>query len=121
VAILGRSAGLLLVAAILIAGGLIGESQLVTADWAITGRLPAKGPIVGVTLILYGASIALGFAALVERWWLGAVNLAGAFAVLYLIAASRPINLALAIAYGVAFVVLLAERRRFGVELGPLG
>lgn len=103
-------------ALILIAGGLMGEAQLVVGDFVVTGSLPAKGPIVGVALILYGASVGLGFLLLIGRGWLPAVNLAIVFAALYLIAAGKPLMLALGLAHVVAAAALLAARRRFGIS-----
>ena len=109
-------AAIALAALILIGGGLVGEAQLPVGDFAVTGSLPARGPIVGVAFILYGASVALGFLLLVRWGWLPAVNLAIVFAVLYLIAAAKPLMPALGIAHAIAAVILLLERRRFGIE-----
>lgn len=107
-------------ALILLAGGLVGETQLVVGDFVVTGSLPAKGPIVGVALIVYGASIVLGASLLLGRGWLPAVNLAIVFAILYLIAAAKPLMLALGIAHAVAAALLLWQRRSFGIRFGEL-
>ena len=78
-----RPAGIDAVAAVLVFGGLFGLSQLAIGDFAITGSLPSKGPIVGVAVILYAASAALGILVRTGRGWLGALNLAAVFALIY--------------------------------------
>jgi len=101
-------------AAILVFGGLFGLSQLVGGDFLITGSLPAKDPIVGVALLLDVASVALGFAVRVGRFWLPALNLSGLFAILYLAAMARPIHALLGVSNALAFVILFVHRRWFG-------
>lgn len=109
-----RSAAVDLAAAILVFGGLFGITALfVGGDSAITGSLPAKLPIVGVALIMYVASAALGVTIRLGRFWFPALNLAGLFAVLYLLAAGRLLNVVLGLAYVVAFAILLVHRRWF--------
>lgn len=100
-------------AAILVFGGLFGLTQLVVGDFVITGSLPAKEPIVGVAFILYAASAVLGLAVRIGRFWLPALNLAGIFAVLYLLAMGRLLHVGLGLAYAAAFAILLAHHRWF--------
>lgn len=100
-------------AAVLVAGGLMGLGQLLVGDYAITGSLPAKPPILGVALGLYLASTILGMTVRTGRGWWPALNLAGVFAILLLLAFGRLINTVLGLAYGTAFVLLLRERRWF--------
>ena len=100
-------------AAILVFGGLFGLTQLLVGDFAITGSLPAKVPVVGVALILNVASTIFGLTTRIGRYWLPALNLAGLFAILYLLAAGPRLNLVLGLAYALAFGLLLRERRWF--------
>ena len=105
-------------AAVLVLGGLFGLSQLLVGDYVITGSLPAKVPILGVALVLYLASTILGVTVRIGRGWLPALNLAGIFAVLLLLAMDRLANAVMALAYAVAFVILLRERRWFAAVSG---
>ena len=100
-------------AAILAFGGLFGLTQLATGEFIITGSLPAKIPILGVAAILYGASAVLGITIRNRRFWFPALNLAGIFAILYLLARGPLLNLVLGVAYATAFVILLRDRRWF--------
>lgn len=100
-------------AAILAFGGLFGLTQLIVGDFAITGSLPVKEPILGVAVILYAASTVLGLAVRIGRFWLPALNLAGVFAVLYLLAMGRLLQVGLGLAYAGAFAILLAHHRWF--------
>ncbi|HEX9550029.1 MAG TPA: hypothetical protein VF971_02925 [Candidatus Limnocylindrales bacterium] len=108
-----RPAAVDLAAAVLVFGGLLGFGQVAVGDFAITGSLPAKGPIVGVALILYGTSTALGVIVRTGRLWLPAINLALLFAILYLLAIGRLLPLALGLAYGAAAASLLGSRGWF--------
>lgn len=100
-------------AAVLVFGGMFGLSQLVGGDFLITGSLPAKVPIVGVAFLLDLASVILGFAIRAGRFWLPALNLAGLFAILYLVAMARPIHIVLGLVHVLAFAILLVHRRWF--------
>jgi hypothetical protein len=105
-------------AAILVFGGLFGLTQLLVGDFVITGSLPAKVPILGVAFILNAASTVLGIAIRVGRYWLPALNLAGIFAILYLLAGGPRLNLVLGLAYAIAFAILLRDRRWFARMAG---
>ncbi|MCI0584562.1 MAG: hypothetical protein L0227_17015 [Chloroflexi bacterium] len=109
----GRPAAVDLAAAILVFGGLFGFVQLALGAYVVTGSLPAKGPIVGVSVIAYATSIVLGIAIRAGRAWLPALNFAVLVALLYLPAASRPLPLALALGHGLAAVLLAGRRRWF--------
>lgn len=100
-------------AAILVFGGLFGAGQLVVGDFAVTGSLPAQVPIIGVAIFLNGASVVLGFLIRNGRGWLPALSLAALFAVLYLAAMARPLNLVLGVAHLGAAAILLADHRWF--------
>lgn len=100
-------------AVILVAGGLIGLSQIAVGEYVITGSLPAKAPIVGVALIAYLVSILIGFALRSGRAWLAGLNLAILTALLYLPAAGRPLFFALILAHIVAAVGLVVGRPWF--------
>lgn len=102
-----------LAAAILAFVGLFGWAQLAIGDYAVTGSLPAKGPIVGVAFILYAAAIVLAVLVRMGRGWLAAVNLAAVFAIIHALAIGPRTNLLIAILTGIAFACLLAERRWF--------
>ncbi|MEO8462236.1 MAG: hypothetical protein ABI555_03415 [Chloroflexota bacterium] len=108
-----RPATLDAVAALLVFGGLFGIAQLLIGDFVITGRLPAKGPIVAVAALLYLASALLGIAIRTGRGWLAAVNLAGLFAIVYLAAFGQPVATLLGVAHAVAAVLLLRMRQWF--------
>ncbi len=101
------------VAALFVFGGLFGLTQLAFGDFVITGQLPAKGPILGVAAVLYAASIALGISIRTGHAWLGALNLAVLFAVVYVAAFGKPVALALGAAHGVAAVLLIRVRPWF--------
>lgn len=109
----GRPAIIDAVAALLVFGGLFGGTQLLFGDFVITGSLPAKGPILGVAAILYGASVVLGVLIRTGRGWFAALNLAGLFAIVYLAAFGHAIALLLGIAHGVAAVLLVRTRTWF--------
>lgn len=100
-------------AAILVFGGLFGLTQLLLGDFVITGSLPAKVPILGVAFILNAASAGLGIAIRMGRYWFPALNLAGIFAILYLLAGEQRLNIVLGLAYALAFVILLRDRGWF--------
>ncbi len=108
-----RPLGLTAAATVLIGAGLAGFLQLAIGEFAITGRLPAREPIVGVAVIAYLMGIAAGVLMASRRGWLLAVNLAALFAVVELAAAQRPEMLALGVAHAVAAVQLLAHRAWF--------
>lgn len=108
-----RPAAVDVVAALFVFGGLFGLTQLAFGDFVITGKLPAKGPILGVAAVLYAASIALGISVRTGRAWLGALNLAVLFAVVYVAAFDKPVALALGVAHGVAVVLLIRVRPWF--------
>ena len=108
-----RPAAVDVVAALFVFGGLFGLTQLAFGDFVITGQLPAKGPILGVAAILYAASMALGIGIRTGRAWLGALNLAVVFAVVYVAAFGKPVALALGVAHGVAAVLLIRARPWF--------
>ena len=110
-----------LAAGILVLGGLAGFDLLVSGAYVVTGSLPAKDPIVGVALILYGASIGLGFLVWFRRAWLGAINLTAAFAVLYLVAFPDPVAFVLGLAHGLAAAALWSTRRWFGISIAVIG
>ncbi len=101
------------VAALLVFGGLFGASQLLAGDFVVTGSLPAKGPILGVAVILYAASAILGVLLRTGRFWLPSINLAALFAVAYLPAIGQPVAVALGAAHAVAAVILFRERGWF--------
>lgn len=101
------------VAALLVFGGLFGASQLLAGDFVVTGSLPAKGPILGVAAILYGASVVLGVFLRTGRFWLPSINLAALFAVAYLPAVGQPVAVALGAAHAAAAVILFRERGWF--------
>ncbi len=101
------------VAALLVFGGLFGGTQLVFGDFVITGSLPAKGPILGVAAILYGASVVLGVLIRTGRGWFAALNLAGLFAIVYLAALGEAVALFLGIGHAVAAVMLVRTRTWF--------
>lgn len=113
-----RPFGVDVVAALLVFGGLFGATQLLFGDFVITGRLPARGPILGVAGILYAASISLGVAIRTGRAWLPALNLAGLFAVVYLAAFGHPVAMVLGAAHGTAVVLLFRARAWFGSMAG---
>ncbi len=106
-------------AAILVFGGLFGFGQLFGGEFAITGVLPARAPIVGVAGILYAASVVLGVMVRLGRSWLPAVSLAGLFAVLYLAAMARPTNALLGLLYLLALATLVVHRRWLGAAIRP--
>lgn len=123
-----RPAAVDVVAALFVFGGLFGLTQLAFGDFVITGRLPAKGPILGVAALLYTASIGLGIGIRTGRAWLAALNLAVLFAVVYVAAIGKPVALALGVAHGTAAILLIRTRpwfaamagvRRLGAGLGP--
>jgi hypothetical protein len=101
------------VAALFVFGGLFGISQLLVGDFAITGSLPAKGPIVGVATFLYIASVGIGVLVRMGRYWFPAINLAVIFVIGYLPAFARPLELGLGLAYGGAALALAREHRWF--------
>jgi hypothetical protein len=112
----------------LIAGGLVGISQVFLGTYVVTGSLPATAPILGVALIAYLVTVALGLAVRTGRGWLGALNVALLTALLYLPAAERPLIAALAVAHTLVAGALLASRswfaairdwRRGGTTLHP--
>lgn len=103
-------------AAILVFGGLFGFSQLAVGDFAVTGSLPTQVPILGVAVVLNGASVALGFFIRNGRGWLPALSLAALFALLYLAAMARPLNLVLGVAHLGAAAILLAHHRWFAEQ-----
>ena len=82
-------------------------------DFVVTGQLPAKDPILGVAAVLYAASIALGISIRTGRAWLGALNLAVVFAVVYVAAFGQPVALVLSVAHGLAAVILVRVRPWF--------
>ena len=100
-------------AAILVFGGLFGFGQLVVGDFAVTGSLPTKVPILGIAIFLNGAAVALGFLIRAGRGWLPALTLAALFALLYLSALARPLNAVLGVAHLGAAAILLAHHRWF--------
>lgn len=102
-----------IVAALLVFGGLFGARQLLVGDFAITGSLPAKGPLLGVSAILYASSVAMGALIRTGRGWLPAINLAGAFAIVYLAAFGHASTFALGIAHGAAALLLVRTRAWF--------
>ncbi|MBI2763819.1 MAG: hypothetical protein HYX54_08745 [Chloroflexi bacterium] len=108
-----RPAAVDFVAAILVFGGLFGMTQLFVGDFVITGSLPAKGPILGIAAILYGASIGLGLLIRTGRAWLPALNLAGLFALVYFVALGHTVALLLGIVHGAATVMLFRSRGWF--------
>lgn len=108
-----RPAAIDAVAALLVFGGLFGIAQLLIGDFVITGRLPAKGPIIAVAAVLYVASALLGIAIRTGRGWLAAVNLAGLFGIVYLAAFGQPVATLLGVAHAVAAIQLLRTRRWF--------
>ena len=108
-----RPAAVDVVAALFVFGGLFGLTQLAFGDFVITGQLPAKGPILGVAAVLYVASIALGISIRTGRAWLGALNLAVVFAVVYVAAFGKPVALVLGVAHGLAAVILVRVRPWF--------
>ncbi len=110
-----RPATVDMVAALLVFGGLFGLTQVAVGDFVVTGSLPAKGPILGVAAVLYAASVVLGVLIRTGRGWLAALNLAGLFAIAYLLALPSPIAAALGFAHLGAVVVLLRTRRWFGI------
>ena len=123
-----RPAAIDLAAAILVFGGVFGFSQLVVGDYVLTGRLPAKDPILGVAIIAYGVAVVLGIVIRMGRAWLPALNFALLVALLYLPAAGRPLVLALVLAHAGAAVILVRNRRWFSemaawrrVAFGPGG
>jgi hypothetical protein len=103
-------------AAVLVFGGLFGFSQLAVGDFAVTGSLPAQVPILGIAIFLNGASVALGFFIRGGRFWLPALSLAALFALLYLSAGARPLNVVLGVAHVGAAAVLLAHHRWFAEQ-----
>jgi hypothetical protein len=107
-----------LAAAILVAGGVVGLGLLVRGDYAVTGSLPARGPIVGVAAILYATSIVLGLALRRRLAWLGAINLTALFALAYLAAFGHPLALVLGTAHALAGILLWRSRGWFA---GPMG
>ncbi len=102
-----------LAAAVLVIGGVYGVTQLVWGDFVITGSLPTKAPIVGVALILYGASAGLAVLVWLRRGWLPAISLAALFAILYLGAVARPVNLCLGLAHVAVVAILVTHRGWF--------
>lgn len=115
-----RPLAVALAAGILVLGGLAGFELLVLGTYVVTGSLPARDPIVGVALILYGASIGLGFLVWWRRAWLGAINLSAAFAALYLLALPDPVAFVLGLAHGLAAVALWSTRRWFGISIAAI-
>ena len=115
-----RPLAVALAAGVLVLGGLAGLELLVMGTYVITGSLPARDPIVGVALILYGASIGLGFLVWFRRAWLGAINLSAAFAVLYFVALPDPVAFVLGLAHGLAAVALWSTRRWFGIAIAAI-
>lgn len=101
------------VAAILVLGGMFGLVQLLVGDFVITGRLPAKDPIIGVAIGLYASSMLLGLVVRMGRGWLPAVNLAGFFALVYLAAFGQATALILGLAHVAATLALLTNRAWF--------
>ena len=108
-----RPASVDIAAAILVFGGLFGLTQLVAGDFVITGRLPARDPILGVAAILYAASIGLGLLIRTGRAWFPALNLAGLFAIVYLAALGHAVPLLLGLVHAAAAVLLFRSRRWF--------
>jgi hypothetical protein len=100
-------------AAVLVFGGLFGLSQLAIGDFTITGSLPTQVPILGVAIFMNGASVALGILIRGGRGWLPALSLAALYALLYLAAMGRPLNLLLGAAHLAAAGILLAYHRWF--------
>ena len=115
-----RPLAVALAAGVLVLGGLAGLELLVMGSYVVTGSLPARDPIVGVALILYGASIGLGFLVWFRRAWLGAINLSAAFAVLYFVALPDPVAFVLGLAHGLAAVALWSTRRWFGIAIAAI-
>ena len=115
-----RPLAVALAAGVLVLGGLAGLELLVMGTYVVTGSLPARDPIVGVALILYGASIGLGFLVWFRRAWLGAINLSAAFAVLYFVALPDPVAFVLGLAHGLAAVALWSTRRWFGIAIAAM-
>lgn len=109
-----RPAAIDAVAALLVFGGLFGGTQLLFGDFVITGSLPAKGPILGVAAILYGASAVLGVLIRTGRGWFAALNLAGLFAIVYLAAFGQAVALLLGLGHAAAAVMLVRTRTWFG-------
>jgi hypothetical protein len=101
------------VAAIFVAGGLIGLGQLSAGDFVVTGSLPAKVPIVGVAVILYAGSIGLGLLVRTGRGWIAALNLGVLFAVALLPAVGRPLAITLGASNVIAVAALVRWRGWF--------
>ncbi len=109
----GRPVVIEFAAAALVAGGLFGLTQLAFGGFVVTGSLPAKGPILAVAFILYGASVALGLLARSGRAWLPTTNLTALFAILHLVAWETPPNLIVGLANALVLAILLRQRRWF--------
>ena len=97
----------------LVLGGLVGISQVFLGTYVVTGSVPARAPILGVALVVYLVTVALGLAVRTGRGWLGALNLALLTALLYLPAAERPLIATLALAHTLVAAALLATRSWF--------
>jgi len=108
-----RPALITVVAGLLVLGGLVGAAQLLVGDFVVTGSLPAKGPILGVAVILYAGSVTLGLLVLGGRGWLAAMNLTILFAIAYLPAFGRPMVVGLGLAHAAAAVILVSGRGWF--------
>jgi hypothetical protein len=97
----------------LVVGGLIGISQVFDGSYVVTGSLPAKAPIVGVALVAYLATVAMGLLLRTGRGWLAAVNLAALTALVYLPAAGRPLIAGLVAGHALVVVGLVVARPWF--------